>query len=160
MTPLVTWLLILLVAAAIVFVAEVFIPSHGVLSVVGILLLLAAVGVGFAIHRWAGVGLAAAMVLAAPFAASAGVSLWIKSPVGRRMMLTTTSGVASKPDVLIGETAVAVTDLRPMGECETRGSRLECTAEMGQIVPAGTVVKILSIQAGVATVRPTTTRDA
>jgi membrane-bound serine protease (ClpP class) len=156
MTPLVTWLIILLVAAIIVFVAEVFVPSAGILSVVGGVLLLGAIGVAFGINKWAGVGMTAAVVAATPFAFAVGVSVWSKTPIGRQMTLTATSGEATKINVLIGETAVAVTDLRPMGECETTGAaptRVECQAEMGQILPAGTRVKILSIEAGVATVR-------
>ncbi|HEX8340573.1 MAG TPA: NfeD family protein [Tepidisphaeraceae bacterium] len=154
MTLLVTWLIILIVAAVIVFVAEIFVPSAGILSIIGGVLLVAAIGVAFAVNRWAGVGLTAAVVAVTPFAFAAGVSLWTRTPIGRQMTLTATSGTAATIDVLVGETAVAVTDLRPMGECETATARVECQAEMGQIIPAGTRVKILAIDAGVATVRP------
>ena len=148
------WLITLLSIALILYVAEVFIPSHGVLTILATGCLVVCVAICFAIDRWLGVGVMAALAVLGPIGIALGVSAWQRTPIGRRMVLTSSVGEAPKPFVLVGSVGTSVTELRPMGECEFDGNRIEARSELGRIVPAGQQVTVISLHDGVAVVRP------
>lgn len=148
------WLFTLLSIAAILYVAEVFIPSHGVLTILATACLVVCVAICFVIDRWLGVGVMAALAVLGPIGISLGVSVWQRTPVGKRMVLTSVAGEAPKPFVLVGSVGTALTELRPMGECEFDGSRIEARSELSRIIAAGQEVSVISLHDGVATVRP------
>ncbi|MBC7782850.1 MAG: NfeD family protein [Burkholderiales bacterium] len=150
------WFCILLALAIVMLVSEIFLPSGGVLGVVGLLCLLAAVIICFFINRWLGAGVSLALLVITPFAVAGAMNVWQRTPIGRRMILKTTMGYANVPTVLIGTAGVALTELRPMGECEFGDTRMQACSEMGVIVSAGSPVKVISITDGIATVRPLT----
>lgn len=154
LSPTVVWLFTLLAIATFLYVAEVFIPSHGVLSILATGCIAVVVVLCFVLSRWLGTGVLVALAVLGPFGMSLGVSVWQKTPIGRRMVLTATTGEASKPFVLVGSTGTAVTELRPMGECEFGDTRLEARSELGRLIPAGQAVKVIALNDGIATVRP------
>jgi membrane-bound ClpP family serine protease len=153
MEPIYVWLIILITVALAMFVAELFVPSGGLLAIGGALALTVAVILCFVINRWVGVGVLVAIVLIAPFAVHWGIGFWQKTPIGKRMVLTATVGELPRTQVLVGSVGVALTEMRPMGEVEVGETRIEAQSEMGRIIPAGRQVKILSLTDGVATVR-------
>lgn len=153
MDPLITWAIILAILAVVIFVAEIFLPSGGLLGIAAVACVAASVVLCFIINRWLGAGVSIALLILAPFLWMAGISLWQRSPVGKRLTLTTTVGELPAPHVLVGATGVTITELRPMGECEVGEARIESQSEMGVVIPAGRKVKVLSIASGVATVR-------
>ena len=154
MSPIVTWTLALMAIAIVLFVSEVFIPSHGVLSVLATGCLVIAVVLCFMIQRWLGVGVMAALLLLGPVGLSLGVSVWQRTPVGRRMVLTATSGDPNKSFVLVGSVGTTLTELRPMGECEFDGRRVQARSELGRVIGAGLEVVVLDFADNAATVRP------
>lgn len=147
------WLIIFLGLALAMFVAELFIPSGGLLAVAGAACMTGAIIVCFKIDRWLGTGLLVASVVIAPFAIGWGVSLWQKTFIGKRMVLSEVVGQMPKAQVLIGSVGVALTEMRPMGEVEIGDVKIEAQSEMGMIIPAGRRVKVLSMTGGIATVR-------
>lgn len=153
MDPLVTWAIILAILAVVIFVAEIFLPSGGLLGVLAAGCLAASVVLCFMIDRWLGAGVAVALMILAPFIWMAAINLWQRSPVGRKLTLTATVGELPKVHVLVGAAGVTLTELRPMGECEINDTRIEAQSEMGVIIPAGKKIKVLSVAGGVATVR-------
>ncbi|HEY0008135.1 MAG TPA: NfeD family protein [Tepidisphaeraceae bacterium] len=153
---LIAWAMIFMAIGVALFVAEVFLPSHGILAVLASLSLITGVVICFAINRWLGAGLSLALVTAAPFAFSASFNLWQRTPVGKRMILTSTAGEMPRAQVLVGSTGIAMTDLRPMGEAEFGTSRLQVISESGNTIAAGTAVRVLSMTDAVAMVRPVT----
>ncbi len=149
----ITWLVICLLIALAMFIAELFIPSGGLLAIIGAVSITSAILICFAINRWLGAALLLATIVIAPFAMSGAIKLWQRTPIGRRMILTTTVGELPRPHLLVGSTGMTLTEMRPMGEIEVAEIRVEALSEMAAIIPAGRKVKVLSISGNVATVR-------
>lgn len=151
-----TWALLLLVIGLLLFVAEVFVPSYGVLSVLACVSLLAGVIMLFTVNRWAGALTLLTLAAGAPFAFSAAMHLWQKTPMGKQMILTKTAGDLPRNIILVGSTGAALTDLRPMGEIELNDVRVQAITENNVMIAAGTNVKVLAMTDTIATVRPLT----
>jgi membrane-bound ClpP family serine protease len=147
------WLIVLITAALVLFFAELFIPSAGILAVLGAACMTGAIVICFKIDRWLGAGVLAMSVVFAPFAFGWGITLWQKTFFGRRMIVTEVVGELPKPQVLIGSVGTALTEMRPMGEVEIGDVKIEAQSEMGMMIPAGRRVKVLSMVGGIATVR-------
>ncbi|GIW76914.1 MAG: hypothetical protein KatS3mg104_1977 [Phycisphaerae bacterium] len=147
------WLVILLVVALGLFFAELFVPSGGLLAVLGAACMTGAIIICFRIDLWLGAGMLATSVIFAPFAIGWGVSLWQKTSLGKRMIVTEVAGELPKPKVLIGSIGTTLTELKPMGEVEIGDVRVEAQSEMGMIIPPGRRVKVLAMSNGVVTVR-------
>ena len=141
-------ILILLYALGIlVLVAEIFIPSSGVLCVTGMGLLVWAVARTFQIAgREAGVLAVLTCLVVLPIFAYVAIKYWHRTPIGKRIappnpVLTTadTSIPVEELGALIGQTGRCLSPLRPVGICEFQGRRISCLAEFGMI-DAGTAV--------------------
>ncbi len=146
MTP--TLLCILLFAIGIVLiVGELLLPAHGTLGIIGGGAILGAIGIGFHMNQWLGVGMLIVTLIVAPFAAT----LWPRT-VGKRMILQSIESTAHPPHVGLGKIGVAVSDLRPMGWCEFDDERHEVRAEMG-VIPNGRQVRVVNIESGRLVVR-------
>ena len=140
-----TLVILLLLAGVALMVAETFLPTQGLLGVVGAVAMLAAVVVCFRVDSRVGFALLAALVVAAPFAGILWVKIWPKTPVGRRMILSPVAReAAAAPPVSVGQTGTTVSELRPMGTCEFGAERLEARAERGTI-PAGARVRVVDV---------------
>jgi membrane-bound ClpP family serine protease len=139
-----TLVILLLLAGLALLVAEMLLPSQGVLGVAGAVALAAAVVVCFRIDSRAGFAMLVAIVVAAPFAAMLWVKVWPRTPMGRRMILGPITSEIAGASVAVGQTGVSVSELRPMGVCAFGGERLEARAEHGTI-PAGKPVQVVEI---------------
>jgi membrane-bound serine protease (ClpP class) len=153
MTPLA--LAILLFAGGLVMLlAEVVLPSHGVLGLVGGVALVVGVGVCFWMNQYAGVAAAVTLVVLAPFAAALWVKLWPHTYAGKRLILgpgtEVATGHAPVAPVQVGQVGVVITELRPGGTCEFAGgggggtTRVEARSEHG-IIPAGRRVEVVAL---------------
>ena len=151
MTP-VTFALVFALAGVLLLVAEVLLPSGGVLGIAGGVALAACVVACFRIDSRLGFAVSLAMVVAAPFAGTVWVKVWPKTFVGRRMILSPVSGEASAAAVEVGKQGVAVSELRPMGVCDFGAGRLEARADRGTIA-AGTRVEVVRVTDRTPTVR-------
>ncbi len=150
---------LLYAVAVLILVAEIFIPSHGVLSVAGVAFLMAAVVKTFFVGgRDAGLISLLACFFFLPTFAYVSIKVWPKTPLGKliappnRVLTAADSGVPLEElSRLIGLTGRAVTQLRPVGICEFGGRRVSCMAELG-VVEAGTVVVASGLSGGTLTV--------
>ena len=149
---------VLFVLAVIILVAEIFIPSHGILTIAGIAFLAVAVVKTFAHGERAGVlaMLAAAIVL--PSAMILAVRIWPRTPLGRAIAphnpVVSTRDLAVDVDAMhgmFGRLGRTLTPLRPVGTCEFDGRRFQCVAEIGMI-EAGAPVQVVGIQGNSLTV--------
>jgi membrane-bound ClpP family serine protease len=147
-----TWAFIFFAIALVFYVAEVFLPSHGMLGILGTLAMVGCIVVCFRINQYLGLGVMLASLIAAPFATLAAIKVWPKTPVGRRMVLQPFESHVAGPSVKIGDIGVAMSELRPMGTCEFAGERFEVRSQLGMIA-AGTKVKVIGIDAGRLVVR-------
>src|SRR5262245_55179182 len=146
--------LILMFAAAgiVLLIGELLLPTHGLLGVLGLLCFAAALVVVFRVNQWAGLGIFLAMILASPFIVNCAMNRWARSPVGSKLILQPLQRQPATSSLLVGETGTAVTELRPVGECDFGPQRLEALSELG-IIHAGQQVRIVSIDNGRPTVR-------
>lgn len=129
-------------------VAEIFIPSHGILTVVGLGFLAAAVAKTFS-YAGETVGVVAILgcAVALPTFAFVCIKYWPHTPIGRKIappnpVLTAADGEARIQEfrALIGQTGRALSPLRPVGICDFNGRRIPCVAEWGVVETAETVV--------------------
>lgn len=143
-------LFIVLVAGGILLMGiELFVPG-GVVGTVGLVCLMAAVGIGFKAFGpeigWAiavGIGLLLAVA----------TYLWLKVLPGTRLgrWMTVENDEASFKagpdhlDTLVGLEGEATTDLRPVGFATLRGKRVDVISD-GGMIPRGTMVKVVRVE--------------
>ena len=143
---------LLMAAGVVLLVAEMFLPSHGVLGVAAAGCILGAIFVAMRQSPAVGVVLMLVVVALMPVAWTAFVKIWPRTPVGRRVILQDVPHVAPQPLVTVGQSGVTVSELRPVGVCDFDGVRVEAQSEHGLVAP-GTTVKIVALVNNRPTVR-------
>lgn len=141
-------LILLYGVGLLMLMAEIFIPSNGILTVAGLGLLAVAVGRTFTYAgREAGIIAIFACLVFLPTFAFVAIKYWHLTPIGRRIappnpVLTSadTGAPVEKLSRLIGQTGRSTTTLRPVGICEFNGKRISCIAEFG-VIEADTEVE-------------------
>lgn len=142
---------ILAAIGLVLFLAEYFLPTGGILIVAGFLVSLAAVAVIAANTEDYRETIAAIVILCIgePIFAVVGMSLW-----GRRMALKASEdaeAAGSPPDAdadgkgLVGRVGKTVTPLRPSGAAEFDGRRVDVVSE-GVPLDAGVWVKCIEVK--------------
>ncbi len=133
-------LILLYGAGVMLLIAELFIPSGGLLTVASVLVLAIAVVITFRYGTAAGVTAAATCTVAVPTAILIVIKNIHRLPMGRYMAPPNPPSrdhPAGQPDpeleAWIGKRGRALTPLRPIGDCEIDGQRVYCVAESGMI---------------------------
>ena len=149
----------LYVACAALIVAEVFIPSGGLLSICALACIVGGVAIFFRISTlagWLGVGVAVIMI---PLLLIGAYRLLPMTRFGRRVMLAGPvrdrgDAIPDTPELikLLGQSGQVLTPLRPVGTCDFSGRRVECVAEAGY-VQKGATVKVIRVEGTQLTVR-------
>lgn len=163
MESLLAWGLLLLGAAFIVMVVDLFMPTAGVLAVVAGLLAVAGVVCLFRHDTSAGITGALAVLVLAPAMVLFGLRIWPDTPIGRRIigipsdeeqerLAAERAAEEKRRRELIGTTAMVVVDLRPVGMVEIAGKRFDAKSETF-FVPAGAQVKVTGIEGNELRVR-------
>ena len=154
------WVAFLLAAGILLAVAEIFVPSHGILTVLSISSFVAAVVVGFLMGTMPGVVTLLAVSVLTPFLIYGLIRVWPHTPVARRLILSGPSNPAKAgdlahldPEALVGRVGIAKTLLRPSGKMMLDGRQVDCITQ-GDLVPAGRKVKILAVEGARVVVRP------
>jgi membrane-bound serine protease (ClpP class) len=130
---------ILYAAGAFVLLTDLFIPSHGVLALAGMILIGFGVYEAFVIGTVTGAINVVVWMIVLPVGLLVAVRNWHRTPVGRRISppnpkLTEKDRMpVSDLQALLGHTGRSLTMLRPVGTCEFEGKRVECLAECGVI---------------------------
>jgi len=154
MESLIIWLAITVLMTIIFFVAEMFIPSMGLLSVMGVLSLLTTIVLSFVLNFYVGLGLLVLLALLAPFLPDWVSTFYSRTRMGRRVILSNSVGELDRTTILVGTQAVTLTEHRPMGECElSTGERVESKSELGSIIASGISVKVVALDGTMAVVR-------
>ncbi len=145
--------------SAALLVAEVFVPSFGLISVCAISSLVGGILIFFnhsPTAGWAGIVIAVLMI---PGVLIGAYRLFPKTRFGRAVSLAGPVRQAGDavPDTeqikqLLGKKGVVITPLRPVGMCEISGSRVECVAESGY-VDKGKTVEVIGVEETQITVR-------
>jgi len=157
----VAWGIVLLAAALLLVIVEIFLPAAGMIAVVAGLLGLA--GIVCLFQESAGWGFAGlgAMVVLAPGVLIFAIKVLPSTPMGRKMFF----GEAGKHEpvipedsgheleALLGAEGEAITDLRPVGMARIEGQRIDVLSEVS-FLPAGSKVRVTSVEGSQIKVRP------
>ena len=150
------WGIVLLVAALGLLVLEIFVPSMGLISLVGVTLAIVGLVLLFRANVYAGVIGTGSMLLLGPMTVVFGLKLFPHTPVGRAMLYggkteeeleqeaAQQRAEADKRLALIGMEGEALTVLRPVGAVRIEGRRYDALAELGMIQP-GTRVRVTAV---------------
>ncbi len=146
-------------ACAVLIIAEVFVPSGGLISIFALACLIGGAVIFFqhsATAGWIGVGIAAVMI---PGVLIFAYRIFPKTRFGKSVTLTPPERQQGDaiPDTselkeLLGEVGVVLTPLRPVGMCDFSGQRVECVAEGGYI-DKDKKVKVIDVESTQLTVR-------
>lgn len=155
------WSLILLVLAAMVIVAEMFIPSAGLLGVVATILVVSGIVLAFLHSLQAGTIVLVATVLAVPALLMMLVKIWPNTPIGRRIMLGTPRPEDILPDPeesdrlrgLVGQRGIATTAMLPSGMVRIEGRIYDAVSE-GFSIDRGQEVRVVAVRFNRVYVQP------
>jgi membrane-bound ClpP family serine protease len=166
MTPLI-WATLVLCLGLMLLVAELFIPSGGVLGILTGLSLLGSIALAFQHSTPAGLLFLLVVIVALPTMVGVGLHLWPRTPIGRRMMLArpTPEDIDATNDTdrllnsLVGKVGRTLTQLRPAGMTDFDGRRVDTVAE-GMIIEQGELVRVLEVHGRRVVVRKLETNIA
>ena len=146
-------------ACAVLIIAEVFVPSGGLISLCALACLIGGAVIFFqhsATAGWIGVGIAFVMI---PGVLIFTYKIFPKTRFGKSVTLTPPERQQGDaiPDTselkeMLGEVGVVLTPLRPVGMCDFSGQRVECVAE-GGYVDKDKKVKVIDVESTQLTVR-------
>ncbi len=146
-------------ASAALLIAEVFVPSGGIISVCALSCLVGGLVIFFrhsAMVGWAGVAIAVVMI---PTVFITAYKIFPRTRFGKSVILSPPERQKGDavPDTseikeLLGAEGVVLTPLRPVGMCDFSGQRVECVAE-GGYVDKGKKVKVINVESTQVTVR-------
>ena len=146
-------------ASAALLVAEVFVPSGGIISLFSLISLIGGVVIFFRHSTFAGVmGVIIALIMI-PSVLIIAYRIFPKTKFGK--MVTLTPPLLQPGDAipdteelkaLIDKVGIVLSPLRPVGMCDFSGRRIECVAETGYIEKSKEV-RVIRVQGTQLTVR-------
>ncbi len=146
-------------ACAALIIAEVFVPSGGLIGLCALVCLIGGAVIFFqhsATAGWIGVGIAFVMI---PGVLIFAYRIFPKTRFGKSVTLTPPERQQGDaiPDTselkeMLGKVGVVITPLRPVGMCDFVGKRVECVAE-GGYVDKDKKVKVIDVESTQLTVR-------
>ncbi|MDD5327466.1 MAG: NfeD family protein [Phycisphaerae bacterium] len=146
-------------ACAALIIAEVFIPSGGLISVCALACLIGGAAIFFRHSTavgWVGIIIAVVMIPAVLIFA---YKIFPHTRFGKSVILTPPErqkgdAIADTPKLkeLLGTVGVVITPLRPVGTCNFSGQRVECVAE-GGYVDKDKKIKVIHVEGTQLTVR-------
>ncbi|MBI3838679.1 MAG: serine protease [Planctomycetia bacterium] len=161
MDPL-AWSALLLLLGLILVMVEVFIPSGGILGILSIGSLLAAVVLAF-YHRGAETGFIflAITAVTVPTALALAFRWWPQTPMGRRLLLDVPKSDEVLPDTperrtlrqMVGKLGVAKTVMLPSGAVLVDGQTIDALSE-GMPIEAGQQIRVIEVRGNRVVVRP------
>ena len=132
----------------IVIIAEIFIPSLGVLAVIALAILSYSIYIVFtSISTTAGVVFTGLDIIIIPFIVVLGIKILAKSPLSLKRELSKQNGVVSQKEKLetyINMRGTAVTDLRPAGMAQINSQRVDVVTD-GEYIEADTPVIVTGV---------------
>ncbi|HEX4588954.1 MAG TPA: NfeD family protein [Gemmataceae bacterium] len=150
---------LLIVLGLALLVAELFIPTSGILFLVSSLCILGGVALTF-VYGDTAVGMVTllSVFVVVPAVATLMLYIWPRTPMGKRLILrdrdeaTARLPVNLELEALRGRYGRALSDLRPAGTVDFDGRRVDTISE-GLMVPAGSWVRCIDVRAGTVVVR-------
>lgn len=139
---------VLQIAAVAVVIAEIILPSGGLLSLAALVLCGYSLFYVFQhVSHQAGLVILALDLLLLPVCIIVGIKLLAGSPVTLRTTLSRAGGVTAQDESLasfVGETGEAITTLRPAGLARLRGRRMDVVTS-GEFLQQGCMVEVVEV---------------
>ncbi|MGC9455094.1 MAG: NfeD family protein [Phycisphaerae bacterium] len=160
-------ILVLLIAALVMFILEIVTPTFGVLIAIGLAALAGAVFVAFTINQTFGLIMLVVTIVLIPTYLVMVVRLLPSSPLGKKLFLKAAewkdkpgegTPTAAEESTLIDREGVAETYLRPVGAIRIDGKRYTATAE-STMIGKGARVKVIRYSGLNLVVREVTDED-
>jgi len=146
-------------ACVALIIAEVFVPSGGLISVCALACLIGGIAIFFrhsVTTGWVGIIIAIVMI---PSIVIIAYKIFPRTKFGKSVTLSPPQREQGDaiPDTnelkkLLGADGAVLTPLRPVGMCDFSGRRIECVAESGY-VDKGKKVKVIDVESTRVTVR-------
>lgn len=150
--------IILQLAGVAVVIAEIIIPSGGILSIIAAGLFGYSLYMVFtAVSTFAGMVFVVADLIMIPAALIVGIKLLAKSPVTLRTELSREGGYSSQSEALEalkGAAGTTITDLRPAGAARINGQRVDVVSR-GEYIVRGTPVVVTAVEGNRVVVKQT-----
>ncbi len=152
---------VLIAAGFLLLIVELFIPSAGILSILSTALIIVGIFLAFMYDTTTGLGTLVGVGIALPVFVTILMSLWPKTPIGKRLFLAApdeNATMAALPEYqelerLRGQIGQALSSLRPAGVVDFGGRRIDCVTE-GLLVEKGQTVRCVDVKANRVIVRP------
>lgn len=162
------WAIVFFGMAVALFIAELFVPSGGIIGIAAAACMIACIVFLFWFDTYVGLAGAIVSVIALPFAFAGALWVWPSTPIGRALTL----GGDEEPEesdldgqeipyvtktheseIAVGTMGETVTELRPVGTCLLDGKRQECLSASG-VIESGIRVKVVSADGMQIKVKP------
>ena len=160
------WALALFVSGLIITLAEVILPSGGMLALVAVACLIGSLACAYQLSGWAAIGLLLVEGICVPVVIVMAFKLLPRTSVGKNLMLEPPDEARSNPApaspppwnenkyaLLLHKEGVAVSPLRPSGTAEIDGQRLSVISD-GQMIPQGSRVRVTLVEGNRIVVEP------
>jgi len=139
---------LLQIIGILVIIAEIFIPSLGILAVIALAVLSYSLYIVFtSISTTAGVVFTGLDIILVPLIVFLGIKILAKSPMSLKKELSKADGVVSQKEKLeayINMKGKAVTDLRPAGMAQINSQRVDVVTD-GEYINAGIPVIVTGV---------------
>lgn len=162
------WAIVLLAIGLVLFFAEIFIPSGGMILASALVCVFLSIWSAYSAW-WTGnpalfLSFVAVAFILIPLSVGAAISMWPKTPLGRRAEPPRLDEVTPyleeqrHLEQLLGKTGTTETPLNPGGIVRIRDERIHCRSE-GLIVPKGSLVSVIGISGNGLIVRSVPTES-
>lgn len=155
------WAAFCMILGFVLMIAEVFIPSGGLIGALALGLLIWSVIQAYMVAPIHALQFLVTIGILMPFVIVFAVRLWPKTPLGKRIFLKPPDldEEAAEPpirsgrlDHLVGQLGRALTPLRPSGMVDFDGRRLDGLSEDG-LIPPGSLVRAVQVRGSQLIVR-------
>lgn len=153
-----TTIILLFGAGIALLVAEVFIPSLGLLGMLAGLSLVASIGLAFYEDPTTGAILLTVTAISVPLILTFGIKLFPKTPLGKKLTATGFSfkdgrGVDRRDEGLAGKVGVVEATLRPAGIARIEGRRVDVVSR-GESIESGAEIFVVEVSGNRVVVAP------
>lgn len=149
--------ILLQLAGIVVIIAEIFIPSGGLISIIAIILFGYSLFLVFHdISVTTGIIFISADVIIIPVLVLVGLRLLARSPAMLKRELSRAAGVTSQSATLadyLGKEGTAACDLRPAGRAVIEGKRVDVVSR-GEYIDKGSAIVVTAVTGNQIIVRP------
>jgi membrane-bound ClpP family serine protease len=143
--------LLLYIAALVLAFVDLFVPSGGVLIILGGLAATACVLLGFRSSQTMGMVMLTLVVASIPAFAILAINIWPKTPIGKRVILGPPKNRAAgdrlteRKSEFVGLVVTAESPLMPAGQLRIDGKRYNAVSE-GEIIEPGQNVEVIDVR--------------